>query len=534
MFSQVTSIGLVGLEGYRIEVETDLSNGLPLFEIVGLADTAVKEARERVRAAIRNTGCPFPNRRIIVNLSPADTRKEGSGFDLPIAIGILAASGILPSAGTEPSIAFCGELALDGSLRPVDGILCKAFAARESGCAVLAVPARNAREASLVGGLCVLPVETLGDLCRHLTGECLLKPYDGAAPIACGKPHAGMPPAGDGHALALAAGSARACDDFCEVRGQEGARRALEVAAAGGHHVLMVGTPGAGKTMLARRVAGILPDPVYEEALEITRIHSVAGLLDMQAGLVSRRPFRAPHHSISHTALIGGGRVPRPGEISLAHGGVLFLDELPEFSRYALDSLRQPLEEGRVVLSRVQATVSYPSRFMLIAAANPCKCGNRGDPERVCTCPPQDAERYFSRLSGPLLDRMDLRVRVPALSWTEAARSSPGESSCAIRLRVEAARRRQTERYAGTGVLCNAQLGGSGITRWCALDAEGERMLQHSFTRFGMSMRAHDRILRVARTIADLEGSSAIRLPHLAEALHYRQRFTGGTEGGAS
>ncbi len=536
MFSQIITCGLLGLEGYRILVETDLSNGLPIFDIVGLADTAVKEARERVRAAIRNSGHSFPARRLIVNLSPADTKKEGAGFDLPIAIGILTSMGILPERRADDH-AFFGELALDGRLRPVTGSLSKALAARDAGCRVLLLPAGNAAEASLVKGLLVLPADSLSDVCRHLTGECGLSPYEAST----GDGRNGSP-AEAGAGNGADAGACRPLNpvssgcfmngDFLDVRGQDAAKRAIEIAAAGGHHLFMTGSAGAGKTMLARRTAGILPKPDLEEALEITRIHSVAGLLSGAGGLAMERPFRAPHHSISNTGLIGGGRIPRPGEISLAHGGVLFLDELPEFNRAALDSLRQPLEEGRVVLTRIQATISYPSRFMLVAAANPCKCGHFGDPGAVCTCPPRDAEHYHARLSGPLMDRMDLRIHIPSLTYEEVNRKEGGDGTAVIRARVEAARSLQLARFRGSGSFCNAQLSGAQMRQWCGLDRESAVVMERAFRQLGLSMRGHDRILRVARTIADLEASPEIRLPHLAEAIQYRsmqENHQGGT-----
>ena len=534
MFSQIVTCGLLGLEGYRVLVETDLSNGLPMFDIVGLADTAVKEARERVRAAIRNSGHSFPSKRIIVNLAPADTKKEGAGFDLPIAVGVLTSMGILP-CHPDNEIAFCGELALDGVLRPVNGMLSKAIAAREAGCRALVLPSENAREASWVAGLQILSARTLSDVCRHLTGECPLPVFNGSCTSQSGggKAFPESLPAFPGQCAALpvlpALGFSSAfIEDFRDVRGQETAKRAMEVAAAGGHHLFMIGGPGAGKTMLAKRMPGILPEPDVAESLEITRIHSVAGLLAGRDGLVSERPFRSPHHTISNTGLIGGGRIPRPGEISLAHGGVLFLDELPEFNRAALDSLRQPLEDGRIVLARIHATITYPCRFMLVAAANPCKCGNYGDSARTCACPPRDAESYLSRLSGPLMDRMDLQIRVPALTYHQLSQTTACDSTAIIRERVNTARKRQIARYEGSGTYCNAQLTGSAMRQWCALDAESERLMEKAFRQLSLSMRAHDRILRVARTIADLDASLCIRLPHLAEAIQYRSAATSG------
>ncbi len=511
-------------------METDLSNGLPLFEIVGLADTAVKEARERVRAAIRNSGHAFPAKRIIVNLAPADTKKEGAGFDLPIAVGILSSMGCFPIL-PDNSMAFCGELALDGKLRPVNGMLSKAIAARDAGCRALVLPAENAREASWVAGLRIFPAHTLAEVCGHLAGEWLLSAFEAPSmpkrPGGCENRSpdgslAGMDQVAGALVPSMYDGSSSVMEDFRDVRGQETAKRAMEVAAAGGHHLFMIGGPGAGKTMLARRMPGILPEPDVAESLEITRIHSVAGLLAGKDGLVSVRPFRSPHHTISNAGLIGGGRIPRPGEISLAHSGVLFLDELPEFNRAALDSLRQPIEDGRIVLARIHATIVYPCRFMLVAAANPCKCGNFGDPARTCTCPPRDAEHYLSRLSGPLMDRIDLQIRVPSLSYRQLSQTGPCDSSAAIRERVDTARRLQLARYAGSGTYCNAQLAGPAMRHWCALDSESERMMEKAFMQLSLSMRAHDRILRVARTIADLDDSLHIRLPHLAEAIRYR------------
>lgn len=503
MFSRVLTCGLLGLEGYGILVETDISNGLPEFGIVGLADMAVREARERVRAAIRNAGFGFPSKRIVVNLSPADTRKEGSGFDLAVAVSILVSTGMLPDGPDLLDTAFCGELALDGTLRPVNGTLSKALAARDAGSKALILPRENAKEAVWVEGLRILPASSLAEVCRHLSGECRL--------AVCSNNH-----------QAEHGASGELGKDYSDVRGQDAAKRAIEVAAAGGHHLFLIGGPGAGKTMLASRVSGILPDPDLPEALEITRIHSVAGLAGDASGLVTQRPFRSPHHTISTIGLIGGGRIPKPGEISLAHGGVLFLDELPEFSRFSLDALRQPMENGEVTLARIHATLRYPSRFMLVAASNPCKCGHFGERTRSCTCPPHDAERYFSRISGPLFDRIDIRHRVPALSWQDITQRTAGESSASIRARVAMARTLQQNRYRQAGIHCNAQLDGKWLQQWCALDTESHALLAQAFERFGLSMRGHDRILRVARTIADLDKSPQIRMPHLAEAIRYR------------
>jgi magnesium chelatase family protein len=511
MFSRVITCGLLGLEGYDVLVETDLSNGLPNFDIVGLAGAAVKEARERVRAAIQNSGFTFPSKRIVVNMSPADTRKEGSGYDLAVAIGILLAMGCLEPRQDPDALlartAFCGELSLDGTLRPVNGMLSKALAARAAGCEAMILPEQNAREAVWVKGLSVLPARTLSDVCRHVTGIGALAPCRQPGrleEVLSGTDHGENQP------------------DFSDVHGQCAAKRAMEVAAAGGHHLFLVGGPGAGKSMLASRLPGILPQPDLSEALEITRIHSVAGLPGDACGLVTRRPFRAPHHTISTVGLIGGGRIPKPGEISLAHGGVLFLDELPEFSQFSLDALRQPMENGEVTLTRIHATLRYPSRFMLVAASNPCKCGHFGDPTKTCTCPPHDAERYFARISGPMLDRFDIRHKVPSLTWQEMTGQPSGESSASIRARVAAARLVQQQRYARGGIHCNAQLSGKMLRACCALDAESQSLPERAHERFGLSMRGHDRVLRVARTIADLEGSREIRQPHVAEAIQYR------------
>ncbi len=501
MFSRVSTCGLTGLAGYPIQVETDISNGIPTFDIVGLADISVKEARERVRAAIKNSGFEFPVKRITVNLAPADTRKEGSGFDLPLALGILASSGIIASSAIEDYM-LVGELALDGSVRPVSGMLCKAIAARELGFFKLMVPHENAREVSVVRELEIYPVHTLKQAVEH---------FNGTQPITYSYTDEFSAPA-----LNISQ------EDFSDVKGQKNAKRALEVAACGGHNLIMIGSPGSGKTMLARRLPTILPDLTFEESLEVTKIYSVAGLLAQNSPLVQERPFRSPHHTVSAMSLVGGGRLPRPGEASLAHHGVLFLDEIPEFPRMTLDVLRQPLEDGQANISRINASVTYPCRFMLIAAANPCKCGYYGDSTKSCTCSFRDAENYLSRLSGPLMDRIDIHVHVPTLRYIEIENSKPEESSEEIKKRVNRTRKLQQERYKRFGIYCNAHLKGSMIREFCRLDEEGKRILRSAFDRLSLSARAHDRILKVARTIADLEEHELIKARHVAEAIQYR------------
>ena len=499
MLCEVRSLGLSGIAGYEVRAECDLSNGLPAFEVVGLPDAAVKEARDRVRAAIKNCGFSFPVSRITVNLAPANRRKAGTVYDLPMLVGILAAGGQLRLDG--PDSAFVGELSLSGSLRPVVGMLPMALAARRSGIKRLYVPAPSAAEATLAGGMEIYPVEHVGQLVAHLKGEAPIAP---AQPWTPGDEGADVP-------------------DFADVKGQESVKRALEIAAAGGHNIAMVGPPGSGKSMLARRLPSILPDMTRREALEATEIHSVLGLTDAARPLLTTRPFRAPHHSISATGMAGGGSpIPRPGEISLAHNGVLFLDELPEFHKDVLEALRQPLEEGQVVISRAAGSERFPARFMLVCAMNPCKCGWYGYGDR-CRCTPHDVEKYLGKLSGPLLDRIDLYAEVPPLDFDELSRRPAAESSAEIKKRVDAARAVQAARFGPEGPSCNAHMGPAELAEFCALDGACQAVMKGAFDRMGLTARSYDRILRVARTIADLDGAEAIAVDHLAEAIQYRE-----------
>ena len=498
MVCAIRSLGLHGVSGYPVSAECDLSSGLPAFTVVGLPDAAVSEARDRVRAAIKNCGFTFPVSRITINLAPAHVKKAGTLYDLPMLVGILAAGGQLKLP--KENCAFVGELSLSGQLRPCAGMLPMALAAKRAGIETLYVPEDNAAEATLAEGPTIYPVRDVEQLVRHFTGEAPLSP---------------APPWTPGAQVVH-------CPDFSEVKGQEQVKRALEIAAAGGHSVLMSGPPGTGKSMLARRLPGILPDMTHQEALESTEIHSVMGLTTPQQPLVSIRPFRSPHHTISSTGMAGGGSNPRPGEISLAHNGVLFLDELPEFPKEVLEVLRQPLEDGQVQISRAAGTVTYPSRFMLVCAMNPCKCGWYGHPSGRCKCTENEVKKYLSRLSGPLLDRMDLFVEVSPLEFDELAQREPSESSQQVKRRVDGARALQTARQSHTGVPCNAQLGRDALDQFCGLDENCQALMKGAFERMGLTARSYDRILRVARTIADLDKSETIQVPHLAEALQYR------------
>jgi magnesium chelatase family protein len=504
MIGKVHSHAVLGIDAYELEVEADISGGQPYFGIVGLPDTAVKESKERVKAALVNSGFYVSNeRRIIVNLAPADVRKEGASLDLPIATALLAAQGVV-SAERLDGFVIIGELSLDGRVKAVPGALCIADGARRAGRRGIILPADNAAEAAVVSGIDVLPVETLSDAIAFLGGRLDIQPHRVDLPAVFHQ-------------------SSRYAEDFADVKGQTHAKRALEIAAAGGHNVLMIGSPGSGKTMLARRLPTILPDLTIYESIETTKIHSVAGLVSAKQALVATRPFRSPHHTVSNVALTGGGAIPRPGEVSLAHYGVLFLDEMPEFQRAALEALRQPLEDGVITVSRASMSSTFPARFLLVGAMNPCPCGYRGDPVRACTCTPVVVQRYTSRLSGPLLDRIDIHISVPPVHIQELSRGRPGEPSETIRARVNAARQRQITRFRESRALfCNAHMGAKEIKRHAQLSDPVRNSLEDAMARLGLSARAFNRIIKVARTIADLAESENIEQPHIAEAINYR------------